>query len=168
MGYRNILIPLDGSDLAELALGEVQNIADPQSHVHLLSIVNETPLNEMEAFGMAASQTMMAANAQISATLPAVAAPEKVSAEVLNREHYLRVAAEKLCEKGFEVSTEVQSGHVIDTIHTIMAKGYDMVIMSTHGRTGLSKLVLGSVAEGVLHGACCPVLLVKATAAQNR
>src|SRR5262249_4381101 len=124
----------------------------------------------IEVFGVALSQTMLSASAQLTAAVPAAgfATNEKVSASVISRDHYLRHVADTLREQGFEVTVEVQSGHVVDTIHSVMAKGYDLVIMSTHGRTGLSKLVLGSVAEGVLHGACCPVLLVKATAVQNR
>jgi nucleotide-binding universal stress UspA family protein len=45
------------------------------------------------------------------------------------------------------------------------ASGCDLIVMGTHGRTGLGRLLLGSVAEHVLRKACCPVLTVKAPAA---
>jgi nucleotide-binding universal stress UspA family protein len=46
--------------------------------------------------------------------------------------------------------------------------GFDLVVMGTHGRTGLSHLVLGSVAERVLRRAPCPVLTVRRTDRQSR
>jgi nucleotide-binding universal stress UspA family protein len=49
---------------------------------------------------------------------------------------------------------------VIDTARQI---GADLIVMSTHGRGGLSHLVMGSVAEKVVRGAGCPVLTVRAT-----
>ncbi|MGZ3461367.1 MAG: universal stress protein, partial [Archangium sp.] len=44
---------------------------------------------------------------------------------------------------------------------------YDLVVMGTHGRTGLARLVLGSVAQAVAARAACPVLTVHATGAQQ-
>ena len=57
--------------------------------------------------------------------------------------------------KPAEVILDVAQGH-----------GSDLIVMGTHGRSGIGRLVLGSVAEMVLRNAPCPVLSVKATAAE--
>jgi nucleotide-binding universal stress UspA family protein len=50
-------------------------------------------------------------------------------------------------------------------VHLAEKEGVDMIVMPTHGRTGLSRLLMGSVAEEVVRKAKCPVLTVKAAAA---
>lgn len=55
-----------------------------------------------------------------------------------------------------------QLGHSI--LQVAGEEGVDMIVMGTHGRTGLSRLLMGSVAEEVVRNAKCPVLTVKATA----
>ena len=49
-------------------------------------------------------------------------------------------------------------------VHLAEKEGVDMIVMPTHGRTGLSRLLMGSVAEEVVRKAKCPVLTVKAAA----
>jgi nucleotide-binding universal stress UspA family protein len=57
---------------------------------------------------------------------------------------------------------EITTGNTVDAIlRTASAKGVDLIVMSTHGRTGLMRTFLGSVAEAVLHKAPCPVLVVR-------
>jgi nucleotide-binding universal stress UspA family protein len=69
--------------------------------------------------------------------------------------------AEKLArEAGVPSSGKLREGHVIATI-VDEAKNYDLLVMGTHGRTGLDKLLLGSVTEGVLHRINKPVLVVR-------
>jgi Universal stress protein UspA and related nucleotide-binding proteins len=63
-------------------------------------------------------------------------------------------------EKGVEATGEVKEGVPIPTI-VEAAKGYDLLVMGTHGRKGLDKLLLGSVTEGVLHRVSVPVLVVR-------
>jgi nucleotide-binding universal stress UspA family protein len=56
----------------------------------------------------------------------------------------------------------VVTGHPADTIVRVaQERGADLIVMSTHGRTGLQHVVLGSVAEKVVRLAPCPVLTVK-------
>jgi nucleotide-binding universal stress UspA family protein len=67
------------------------------------------------------------------------------------------------------VCTRVESGRAEETILTIAREGgFDMIVMGTHGRTGLSHLFLGSVTEHVVRLACCPVLTVKAPPAVDQ
>ncbi len=63
-------------------------------------------------------------------------------------------------ERGVEATGEVKEGVPIPTI-VEAAKGFDLLVMGTHGRTGLDKLLLGSVTEGVLHRVSVPVLVVR-------
>jgi nucleotide-binding universal stress UspA family protein len=65
-------------------------------------------------------------------------------------------------EEGVRVTSEVRQGTPADSIRQAAVDyGSDLVIMSTHGRTGLSHLLMGSVAEQVIRTARCPVLVVR-------
>ena len=75
---------------------------------------------------------------------------------------YLAEVAERLQDTGARVSSEVLVGKPADVIIEYAAKNpYSVVVMTTHGRQGLSRLVYGSVAESVLLGVSNPVLLMK-------
>ena len=59
------------------------------------------------------------------------------------------------------VDAVIESGSPIDTILALAKRGdYQMIVMGTHGRSGLKRLLLGSVAEGVLRSAPCPVVTI--------
>ena len=74
----------------------------------------------------------------------------------------LRGEADRLRELGFGVKVEVQFGDPAQRIiQYVNDEGIGLVAMATHGRSGLSRLVLGSVAERVLRGASVPVLLLR-------
>ncbi len=74
----------------------------------------------------------------------------------------LRGEADRLRELGFGVKVEVQFGDPAQRIiQYVNDEGVGLVAMATHGRSGLSRLVLGSVAERVLRGASVPVLLLR-------
>ena len=65
-------------------------------------------------------------------------------------------------ERDVTVTSEVRHGRPADAIgQAVVDYGADLVIMSTHGRTGLSHLLMGSVAEQVIRSARCPVLVVR-------
>ncbi len=84
-------------------------------------------------------------------------------------EHAERHAQDQLSEflKGFEedaahIKSRVLLGPAAMTILEAADEGkFDAIVMGTHGRTGLSRLVMGSTAEKVLRGASCPVLTVR-------
>ena len=57
---------------------------------------------------------------------------------------------------------------VNETISFADENGIDLIVMASHGRTGISRLLMGSIAEGVLRRASCPVLIVKQPAAKTR
>ena len=80
-----------------------------------------------------------------------------------HHEDVARDAAERLGVNGRDVSWAVRNG---DPAHALIeeaeAKGADLIALGTHGRTGLDRLVMGSVARKVLTHAHCSVLIVRA------
>ena len=75
---------------------------------------------------------------------------------------YLATTAKRLADRGVKVKSEVLVGKAADEIIDYASKEpYSIVVMATHGRSGLSRLVYGSVAESVLIGVPNPILLVK-------
>jgi nucleotide-binding universal stress UspA family protein len=70
---------------------------------------------------------------------------------------YVMETAEK---EGVELKTKIAIGKAADSI-TDEAKNYDLVICGSHGRTGLSRALIGSVAEKIVRTSPCPVLMVR-------
>ena len=76
---------------------------------------------------------------------------------------YLDRVAERLQAEGIKVSTVIRTGGVADAIiNYAESNQIDMVAMCTHGRTGIKRWTLGSVADRVLRARCTPLLLVRA------
>ncbi len=159
MGYERILVTLDGSKLAEAALQHVKCVARPGAQIHLLSILAEDRMGEIAALAGVVAQPGSAGRDQRfqSHMLPD---PRAIHA----REDYLRQIGTAFEKAGFEVTVEVRPGHVVDMIIDVARDGFDVVVLATHGRTGFSRVALGSVAEGVLHRSPCAVLIIPASA----
>ncbi len=86
-------------------------------------------------------------------------AAEYLTEDSTNRLGEFALAARAL---GAEAEVAVALGPIVPTILTATAShAADLIIIGTHGRTGLARVVLGSVAEGVAHGAHVPVMLVR-------
>jgi len=76
---------------------------------------------------------------------------------------YLGIIAEKLEAKGLKVHTEVLFWPPAEAIAAYAEQnGADIIVMSSHGRSGLSRWAHGSVADKVLRASCVPVLMVRA------
>ena len=158
MVYEKILVTLDGSKLAELALQHAEQVAQPETHIHVLSVVTEDYMIES---GLGLAQAMNADFALSSQQLPST--QDVLDPRALReRVEYLRQATDWLKDKGFNVTVEARTGKPIDEIVKVAAESFDLIVMATHGRTGLSKFVLGSVTEGVLRRSPCPVLVISA------
>ena len=69
-------------------------------------------------------------------------------------------AAKSLAGPGFTITTEVRSGDPVTTVCEA-ASGYDLLIVGSHGRTGVDRFLLGSVSHGIVHRAGCSVLVVR-------
>lgn len=139
-----ILAPLDGSDIGEVALPYAEAIAtNSRATVNLLQVIS--PPGTVEASLLGGSDWRKFVKAMHDAG-----------------ENYLKSVAERLSGKDIKVTYEVLTGDPADKIVEYAAeKGISLIAMSTHGRTGLARWVLGSVADKVLHGARIPILLVR-------
>lgn len=130
---RNILLPVDGSDLAELAVAPSLEVADLfECRVLLLRVVE-----------------------------PRKNADE--SHEIEEARHHLQGIGREFERKGVQTHTMVEKGDPVQEIlKTLRFHQADLVVMTTHGRSGLSRLVTGSVTEQVLRRATVPLLVVRA------
>jgi len=143
-----ILIPLDGSPQAEQALAPAVMLAQhlqPSAAIVLARVIR--------------SPVMESGWASPYADTNSAGMLEDLAAEA---QAYLHTTAQLPIFQGKAVSTTAQMGVPAPTICAIAHhKQIDLIIMTSHGRTGLGKLVLGSVAEDVIRDAHIPVLIVR-------
>ena len=137
MKFSKILVPLDGSILAEAALWKAVEIAD--------------------------GGTISLLRAAEAPTLPGVDSPKAQVAAVRKAQEYLRRVIKRLNSKGMSnVEGNVWCGPPPAAIvEAAQRQKVDVIVMSTHGRSGLGRLVLGSVTESVLRGTKVPILIVR-------
>jgi nucleotide-binding universal stress UspA family protein len=143
MKANKILVPLDGSDMAEAALA---------------------PALEMAQAG---SPRLILMRAAVARTLPGT---DPIDAQILavrEAEEYLTGVKDKLDKAGVSrVETHVWYGPAAPAIvEAAQAQKVDVIVMSTHGRSGLGRLIFGSVAESVLRGTHVPIFLVRPSGA---
>ena len=142
--YQRILVPLDGSELGESALAHAMYLALLSSaEVTLLSVV-------------ATIEHVIG-----SARMPI---PIDVQWDVLKAQafKYLTEVVRRSEWGASKVHVAVELGAAADTILAVAAcEQTDLIAMSTHGRSGIRRWVLGSAAEKVLHAASTPVLLIR-------
>ncbi|MBI4010668.1 MAG: universal stress protein [Candidatus Rokubacteria bacterium] len=146
---RKIVVPLDGSERSEAILPVVERLAGPfDLGIELLRAIEPLP-------------------AYAAAEISSARTEEMIALEEADAEGYLRKVATPLEAKGLRVTRSVGRGLAVDVIlRRTEELGAGLVAMSTHGRTGVGRLLIGSVAERVLRSAPVPVLLWKAPAAK--
>ncbi len=150
--YRKILVTLDGSELSECVLPHVEAFRKgfPECEVVLMRVV-ETSFDAVSAHSDAIS--------------PEQWRTREASLKEDNEE-YLRKVAEKLGPEGGPVRAEVAAGRIEDRIVSCAdSENVDLILMATHGRTGVKRWVMGSVAEKVLRSSTVPVLMIRAPGA---
>jgi nucleotide-binding universal stress UspA family protein len=143
--YKRVLLPLDGSPVAEVAIADAAAVA--------------------ERFG--AELTLLQAIAPIRDVLPldgvTIAIDEQFDVRRADALGYLGRIRRARVGAGVKVGFVVEMGAPADVIlgHA-GADEVDLIVMATHGRSGIKRLVLGSVADKVLRTASSAVLLVRA------
>lgn len=132
--YKKILVPLDGSEIAESILPHVKDMASAhQAEVILLRVLPATGV------------------------LPSVA-----EREVTEARNYLSAVEKRLQQEKVNARFTIRHGKDATEITDYAeVNDVDLIAMSTHGRGGVSRWVFGSVAEKVLRGTNKPILLVR-------
>ncbi len=145
--YKKILVPLDGSVLAEKAIPHAMALAKGTgAQVTLLTVVQLT-------FGVA--------GAKLEA-MPEFAA-ERRAALTGEAMIYLQKIQKDLTDQGVVAKPVALEGDIASEIINYAEKNeFDLIAMATHGRSGIKRFVLGSVAEKVIRSAGKPVLLIRA------
>ena len=151
--YKRILVPLDGSKLAECALAHVEALAKGCGTEEVI-LVSATERVRAQTRAPEARELYHAAGPQVTVTF---------GKKERQAQRYLGRVAKKLEGQGLKVRTDVVCWPPAETI-TGYAKesGADIIVMSSHGRTGPSRWTHGSVAEKVLRLSSVPVLVVRA------
>jgi nucleotide-binding universal stress UspA family protein len=148
--FKKILVPLDGSELSESAL---TNVIDLTMDCHALEVILMRIREPLDP--------------NVIGTLDAKVAVELDQAYRDEAAGYLAKIVENLKKKGISAKTEVLSGNPAEEIIKYSQKNnVDLIIMSTRGRSGISRLVFGSVAEKVIRNSTVPVLIKPPAAAK--
>jgi len=149
--YQNILVPLDGSELAECVLPHLEAIAKGCGVKNVTFVRVAEPIHSAMSSGddyyfSGEIYEQLESNSRVSA------------------ESYLSNLMSKVNYGGVVVKSEVLGGgRAADIIAEYATKGeLDLIIIATHGRSGVSRWVWGSVADRILRSACVPVLMVRA------
>ncbi len=145
-----VLVPLDGSELAEEALSVAASICAqiPGSELILMRALPPSPL----AYGYVATPEYIP---------PDVYQQMVDDQQQLGRE-YLESAASKVSRPGVHKRAYLEQGNAAASILDIAAQQHvSLIVMTTHGRTGVARFALGSVADHVVRGGSTPVLLLR-------
>jgi nucleotide-binding universal stress UspA family protein len=141
--YKKILVPLDGSEFSRKALDHAEKLAKIfDSELLLLQVVPFMPI-----YGSPELVTPLIVDEK-----------QKEAAE-----KYLHNLSEELRNRGMKVKSAVRTGQQVplEIIDFAKASGADLIVMSTHGRSGITRWVLGSVTHKVLTRGETPVLLLR-------
>jgi nucleotide-binding universal stress UspA family protein len=142
--YRRLLIPLDGSKTAEAVLPYGRTLARTlKSPVELLAVVDMDVL----------STQVFHDRSRYFETI--------IAESVRSSEEYLQRIAKTF--PGHRIKCTVETGKAEDVIIEKTASDATLTAMATHGRSGINRLLLGSVAEKVLRGSPHPLLLIRAS-----
>jgi nucleotide-binding universal stress UspA family protein len=151
--YTRIVVPLDGSDLAECALPHGEELARVIGlPLHLIRIVDvvSTAGFAMADFGYSDNLIVSARQSE-----------EAVAGE------YLAGLEERYADRDIHVTTEFRTGRVAQELLAAARIG-DLYVMASHGRGGVSRWFLGSVAEEITRHSRVPVLVIRVNTTEHR
>ena len=143
--FKHILVPIDGSDTALAAIDKAAGLAKAfGAQVTAIFVIDPYPFTGVGAdFAYGQDQYLNAAKAEAGAAI--------------------ENAAARLKQAGVDAETKVVESHAVwrGVLEAADAVGADLIVMGSHGRSGIEKLLLGSVTQRVLQDAEMPVLVVK-------
>ena len=151
--YKEILLPLDGSDVSESALAPARQLAESLgARLHILQVTSQT-----EEFSIMRGAEFGTMGSDYSQQV----LDEVMTAQRDRIERYLNEVAEGLAEAGLDVVKAIEDGPAADKIVDYAeASGVDLIVMSTHGRGGVRRFFVGSVTDKVIRSTNLPVLVV--------
>lgn len=146
--YKKVLVPLDGSKVAEAALNHVRTLAKAGliGELYLLKVVDMQPPVAMPiavegGFDFSVYEGVYLKEAK----------------------KYLQDVEDQLEKEGLQVKAETIIGTAVSTILEYQREqNINLIVMATHGHSGVTKFLLGSVANKVVQSSQAPVLLVRA------
>jgi nucleotide-binding universal stress UspA family protein len=145
--FNKILVPLDGSKLAECVFSYVEDIAKMRSSIVELITVYE-PFEMPPHGGMVFDEE-----------------DEKEYNEYGKKktETYIRKIKDFFQSKGIETKATLLVGKAAEClVDYAQGQGIDLIIMATHGRSGVERWIMGSIADRLVHYSTIPVLLIRA------
>jgi len=151
MNMQKILVPLDGSKLAEKALPYAEEFAQKfDAELILVWALQPQPIVAMSDYGAASYGTLL-------------------DSEEDEAKEYLHQLRQEISERQVRVRTAVLKGHSVAEAIVDLAEQeqVDFIVKTTHGRSGLSRWIYGSVATKVLQQAPCPIFLVRVSGREN-
>lgn len=144
----HILVPLDGSTLAEMALEHAKRIVAPDGKITLVTVV-QAPEFPVYDFYPSPSPSVKSYETALHDAMPRA------------KEYLERVAHDLEQEMHIQVAVEVEAGDPASVlVELAMRLHVDAIVMSTHGRSGFSRWIFGSVTQKVLGVTPCPVFVV--------
>ena len=146
--YQTLLVPLDGSKLAECVLPHVENLARTGQVRRIVLCQVAAPLIP-HAGCIELDETLL---------------KDIEQANLASAGDYLdAIAAQLVLPKGVHVETRVLSGDAAGVLADFAGEiGAELIVIATHGRSGIGRWMMGSVADRVLRSADVPVLMVRA------
>jgi universal stress protein A len=151
MRVRRILAPVDFSEVSNQSLDAAISLADQLGAKLVVLHAVEPVYFAGTMFG------------------PEINVPQLVEEQRRAASSAMHDIIVRLKKKGVDGTGLVETGAPYDVIlRTADEKKCDLIVMGTHGRSGVSHLLLGSVAEKIVRGATCPVLTIRGSAAKKR
>ena len=153
--YKKIMVPLDGSELAECVLPHVKSfIAGCQVGTIILTrVIEAAPLSYRSAY----------VNSELDLTKIEERTKKIEEERKSSAEEYLEEMANRIGQEGLVLQTEVIVGKVADSLVDFAeTNDIDLILIATHGRSGVSRWVRGSIADRILRASSVPVLMVRA------
>ena len=155
--YQKIMVPLDGSELAECVLPHVQAIA---TGCKAASVVFVRVIPPIHLQANVPAKGILGFNEK---KLKQIEEQRKQTADA-----YLKKIVESTRIEGAALSYEVLEGSVATALsHWAEDNGVDLIVIASHGRSGISRWVYGNVADRVLRSACAPVLMIRAPGCES-
>ena len=149
---KKVLVPLDGSEIAECALSHIRDLAKSNliGEVTLLRVVQLNFPSWLEGYGEKFDINTIRANA------------------FAQYQHYLNGVKDRLSAEGIKVKTDIIENLGITKMNITEAileyakqNSQDLIVVATHGDSGLKRVYLGSVAMGILNHSNVPVYLIR-------